>query len=403
VSHLAIVGAGTAGIAAARESRKRGLETIILEASDRLGGRVQTIDWQGSKLDLGATWMHSASRNPLARLAEGLGVAIDQAPTPWRNQYENLGYSQQEQAESWAAMEAFADRLRAGPPGDRAREALEPGNEWNGFLEALNGYLNGTSLAKTSAADFIAYWDSSEKGNWRLPGGYGALLAALADGLDVRTDCVVRRVEWSVGGVRLITDSGTVEARHAIVAVPTDRLASGTIAFSPALDDRLHAAAQLPLGRVEKLFLSSTDPDSVPLNAHLIGNPRSADTGSYMLRPLGLPVVEGFYGGDWLENLDEDDLEAKARDELGSLLGSHFARKLSGIAYSDWKERRFILGSYSYARPGQHSARKALRASVDGPLAFAGEACSDRDYATVHGAWASGIAAVEQLFGKAER
>lgn len=403
MTDLAIVGAGATGIAAAREARKRSLKVLILEASDRIGGRVQTIDWRGGKLDLGATWMHSAGRNPLAQLAEGLGVAIDQAPTPWRNQYQNLGYSQQEQTDSWAAMAAFAQRLRAGPSGDRASEALEPGNEWNDFLEALNGYLNGTSLAKTSAADFIAYWDSSENSNWRLPGGYGALVAALADGLDIRTDCVVQRVEWSVGGVRLVTDHGTVDARHAVIAVPTDRLASGSILFSPELDDRLHAAAQLPLGRVEKLFLMSNDPDSVPINAHLIGNPRSADTGSYMLGPMGLPVVEGFFGGDWLKDFDEHGLEAKARDELGSLLGSDFARKLSGIAYSDWQERRFILGSYSYALPGHHSARKSLRAPVDGPLAFAGEACSDCDYATVHGAWASGIAAVEQLFGKAER
>ena len=83
-------------------------------------------------------------------LAEEIGIAIDRAPAPWRSQYENLGYSQQEQAESWAAVEAFAQRLRAGPRDDRASEALEPGNAWNGFLEALNGYLNGTSLANTS-------------------------------------------------------------------------------------------------------------------------------------------------------------------------------------------------------------------------------------------------------------
>ena len=122
-----------------------------------------------------------------------------------------------------------------------------------------------------------------------------------------------------------------------------------------------------------------------------------------MLRPLGLPVVEGFFGGDWLEGMDGDDLASKGREELGQLLGSDFVRDLQTVAYSDWKRHLFICGSYSYARPGQHGARAALRAPVDGPLAFAGEACSDDDYATVHGAWASGIAAVEQLFGKADR
>jgi monoamine oxidase len=401
VIDLAIVGGGAAGIAAAREARQRGLEALILEVSDRIGGRAQTIEWQGHALDLGATWLHSADRNPLVPLAERLGITIDRAPTPWRNQFHDLGYSKQEQAASWAALEAFAARLRTGPPEDRASNALEPGNEWNGFLEAINGYLNGTSLAKTSAADFAAFWDGSDNINWRLPCGYGALVSALAKGLEIRTNWLVRRVDWNGPGVRVIGDSEVVEAKRAIVAVPTNVLAFGEITFSPGLDDRVHAAAQLPLGRVEKLFLTSSDPGSIPANAHLTGNPHSAESGSYMLGPLGMPVVEGFFGGDWLEGTDLDDLTAKAREELGNLLGADFARKLSPVAHSDWKQHAFIRGSYSYARPGQQGARAALRASVDGPIAFAGEACSDADYATVHGAWASGQAAVAQLFVKA--
>jgi monoamine oxidase len=161
----------------------------------------------------------------------------------------------------------------------------------------------------------------------------------------------------------------------------------------------LHAASQLPLGRVEKLFLMSSDTKSVPVNAHLVGNPHAADTGSYMFSPLGMPVIEGFFGGDWLDGVGGDDLAGKAREELGSLLGSDFARKLSSVAYSDWKNHAFIRGSYSYARPGEHRARARLCAPLEGPIAFAGEACSDVDYATVHGAWASGRAAVTQLFG----
>jgi monoamine oxidase len=395
---LAIVGAGAAGISAARESRQRGLTCVVLEASDSIGGRASTVDWKNHALDLGATWLHSADRNPLVPLAEELSVTIDRAPTPWRNQFRDLGYSKAEQMQSWAEVDAFAERLRKGPAEDKASNALEPGNQWNGLLEALNGYLNGTSLAKTSAEDFIAYWDGSDSSNWRLPGGYGALMAVLAAELDIRTRCAVRGLDWAGSSVRLTSDAGTFEAARAIIAVSTNVLASGDIRFSPAVDDRLHAASQLPLGRVEKLFLASSDPESVPNNAHLIGNPRSANTGSYMLSPLGMPVIEGFFGGDWLNGVGGDDLDAKSREELGALLGSDFARKLSPVAHSDWKNRPFIRGSYSYARPGEHSARATLCAPVDGPIAFAGEACSDADYATVHGAWQSGRQAVTQLF-----
>lgn len=397
---LAIVGAGAAGIAAGREAQARGLTSVILEASDRVGGRAHTIRWEGYALDLGATWLHSAGRNPLGRLAEQQGFDIDRSPVPWRNQYQDLGYSSQEQADSWAAMEAFTDRLRDDPPpSDRASDALEPSGEWNGFLEALNGYLDGTSLRNNSAADFMAYWDSSENSNWRLVQGYGALVTALAKGLDIRTNRVVRRVEFSGSSVRLMSDEGTLEAAHAIITVSTNVLASGEIAFSRPFDDRLNAAAQLPLGRVEKLFLGLDDPDAAPKNAHLVGNPRSAETGSYMLRPLGMPVVEGFFGGDWLNGMKADDLLAKTREELGALLGAKFAQGLRSIAYSDWKRQPFIGGSYSYALPGQHSARAALRSPLDAPIAFAGEACSDGDFATVHGAWESGRKAVAQLFG----
>lgn len=397
---LAIVGGGAAGIAAAVEARSRGLSAIILEASNRIGGRACTIDWQGHALDLGATWLHSAGRNPLVPLAERLDVAIDRSRTRWREQFRGLGFTKSEQAEAEATTDAFIERLRAEPPpSDRASDALEPGNEWNPFVEVLSGYLNGTSLAHVSASDFITYWDAAGEQNWRVPDGIGTFLDTLANGTELRTGCLVRKVERSATNVRISCEQGLLEARHAIIAVPTSVLGSGEIAFSPRVDDRIEAASRLPLGHVEKLFFAMDDPQTLPANSHLIGNPRSAETGSYMLRPLGMPVIEGFFGGDWLEGLGADDLAAKGREELGHLLGPDFARKLRPVAHSDWQRHPGICGSYSFARPGQHGARAALPAPVDGPLAFAGEACSGADFATVHGAWQSGLAAVEQLFG----
>jgi monoamine oxidase len=335
-------------------------------------------------------------------LAEQLGFEINRAPSVWRKQYRNLGYSPEEQAESWAAMEAFEERLLTSPPpSDRASDALDPKSEWNGFLNALSNYLNGADLSQVSAEDWVAYWEASDMSNWRLTRGYGAMVAALADGMDVRTGCPVREIDWTSQHVRLTTERGDIEARHAIVAVPTNVLSSGKIHFLPPLDDRLDAAAQLPLGHVEKIFFALDDPDRFPSDTHLTGNPRSAESGSYTLRPIGMPVIEAFLGGTWLKRLTTDDLTAKVREELGSLLGADFARSLKLAVASDWRTHSFVQGSYSFARPGQHGARARLRAPVDGPIAFAGEACSDEDFATVHGAWWSGLEAVAQLFDDA--
>ncbi|HEU5066990.1 MAG TPA: FAD-dependent oxidoreductase, partial [Sphingomicrobium sp.] len=88
---LAIVGGGAAGIAAARDAKARGLSTMILEASDRIGGRSYSVRWRDSVLDLGATWLHSAERNPLVPIAEQLAVPVDRSQTRWREQFNDLG------------------------------------------------------------------------------------------------------------------------------------------------------------------------------------------------------------------------------------------------------------------------------------------------------------------------
>ena len=396
---LAIVGAGSAGISAAREATNRGLASVVLEASNRVGGRAHSVGFEGHALDLGAGWLHSANRNPLVPLAEKLDFSIDRSPTPWRGQFRALGFSPDAQREAFEAFAQF-DRTVASPQNDDiAANALAEDGKWNNFIEALSGYLNGTSLRHMSAEDYSAYSRASNDCNWRLPRSYGLLIQALSGNVAIEHDFKVGSIEWDGRHVRLSSTHGSVVARAAIVAVPTNVLASGAIIFSPSIDDHLNAATKLPLGHVEKLFFSLANAQEYPNDAHLIGNPSTGKTGSYMLRPMGMPVVEGFFGGDWLIKAGVDDLESLAREELIGLLGSAFDKRIERAASSSWKENQLFGGSYSYARPGQHGARTQLALPIDDCLAFAGEACSPTDFSTVHGAWESGIAAVERLFG----
>ncbi|RST31765.1 FAD-dependent oxidoreductase [Sphingomonas ginkgonis] len=393
---LAIVGAGAAGIAAATEARARGLSCVVLEASPRVGGRAETTRWRGHALDLGAGWLHSAERNPMRVAAERIGQPVDRSPSPWREQFRDLGFGKDEQAAANAAAAAFEARIAAVPPAsDVAADALEPGGPWNGFLDALSGYLNGAALKQVSARDYAAWEEAASDNNWRLTRGYGTLVETLAEDLDVRTGVAVRAVDRSGTAVNLLTDTGAVAAARAVVAVPTTMLASEAIRFAPDVDAHRHAAAQLPLGHVEKHFFTLPDPATFPKDAHLLGNPHHSETGSYMLRPLGMPVIECFFGGDWLP--DAAGLDALAREQLGALLGSGFARAMEPVAASDWRGHAFIRGSYSFARPGAQEQRRRLAEPVDERLAFAGEALSTSDYATVHGAWQSGREAVRRL------
>ena len=399
---LAIVGAGAAGISAAREAQRRGLSYKVLEASERVGGRARTVRWENHHLDLGAGWLHSADRNPLARLATGLGQGIDRVRTAWRGQYLELGFSREDREAAYEAFTCFNERVAKPQPGDVAAHALPLRGPWNAFIEALSGFLNGTSLRNMSARDYAAYWNASTEHNWRLPSGYGALIECLAAGLAIDCGFAVNQVDWNGGQVQLSSRQGSVTAQRAIITVSTKILVGGGIRLPRSADRHLDAAAQLPLGHVEKIFFALELAKEFPDDAHLIGTPHSSDTGSYMLRPMGIPVVEGFFGGDWVEEATADDLEAHARSELSHLLGRDFDRRIHRIARSDWKNDPSFQGSYSYACPGMHAARERLSEPIEDRLAIAGEACSPVDFSTVHGAWASGISAVDRLFGPAE-
>ena len=402
VRNLVIVGGGAAGIGAALEAKALGIDALIVEANDRLGGRAYSIEWNGCRLDLGCTWMHSAERNSLRMEAERIGEPIDRSTTGWFGQYRGLGFSPEEQERAGEAFEQLEVRLAANPPAsDRASDGLEHANPWNPWLEALSSYINGAGLSQVSVADWLAYDNQSSMENWRLPGGYGALLGRLAEQVEHRLATPVSAISRYPEAVQLETHDGVIEAPRVIVTVPTSML--NRIRFDPPIEELIKATEELPLGVADKLFLSLEDAEEFPYGAHLLGNPRSAETGSYFLRPLGMPVVEGFFGGDgarMLERLSDEAASAFAIDELAALLGSGIRKRLRFIAMSRWAAEPWIYGAYSHALPGRASARERLANAGDERIAFAGEATSVSDYSTAHGAFDSGKAAVRKLFPK---
>jgi monoamine oxidase len=398
---VAIVGAGAAGIAAGRRLADRGHSVLLIDALDRLGGRAWTIRAQDLPLDLGCGWLHTAERNPWVTVAEAAGFAIDRSVAAWTDQYRNLGFTAAEQKAAGEAFAAFNRRLAEDPPAsDLARDALPEDPTWHCYLESMSSYLNGAGLAQLSVADYVAYDRASSERNWRVPEGYGTLIAGEAKRLPTSVDTHVAAIDLDGSGVRLATDKGAIAARAAIVTVPTDILAKGAIRLPGAFDGVCDAASRLPLGLADKLFLALADPDSVPPESHLLGSPHRARTGSYYMRPFGRPVIECFLGGATARALEAEGGQAAvalAREELGALLGADFARGLTPIVASAWARVPSIGGSYSHALPGHADARKAFSLPIDERIAFAGEACSPTDFSTAHGAYATGIAAAERI------
>ncbi len=399
---VVIVGAGSAGIAAGRTAQARGFSVLLLEARDRLGGRAHT-DSCGTAyaLDLGCEWLHSANRNVCVGLARELGLGLDKRDPPWRKRQPQRGFDLADQDAFGEEQAGFHQRLddaaaeveRTGR--DRpASELLDSAARFNGLTDAISTYYNGAPLERVSAVDFGRYTDTEE--DWRVEGGYGAMFAQAAAGLPVRLGCYVTAIDHSGATIRVETDAGVVEAGHVVVTVPTSVLATGAIRFTPALDDHLHAAAHLPLGVADKLYMRLVDSDAVAPDTRLIGSVTRRDTGSYTLRPRGGDLVEGYFGGDYARELEKGGLPAfadAARCELADAYGHDFAGALVPVVATGWAGDPLSMGSYSHALPGHAGARDVLAEPVDGRLFFAGEATSRHFFSTAHGAFEEGTRA----------
>jgi monoamine oxidase len=397
---VAVVGGGAAGIAAARRLTELHRSVLLIEALPRLGGRARTATFAGLSLDLGCGWLHSAKRNPLAALAEAQGQTLDRSESAWHRQLRNLHFPPEAQREAWSAFQRLDERLHRDPPAsDCVGDALARDDRWRPFIDGVSSFINGAELDQLSVRDYLAYEDASTDDNWRLPGGYGAFITGLGAALPLSLDTQVRSLALDTDVV-LETNRGSISARAAIIAVSTAVLARGDIRFPPALDDHLQAASRLPLGLADKVYLRVEDPQAVPPESHLLGRIDSAATGSYYLRPFGLPVIECFLGGACARGLEKLGAEAAfdfVTEELRTLLGTDFARGLTPLTATRWEHETTIGGSYSHALPGHATARSVLARPVHERLCFAGEACSRQSFSTAHGAWESGLAAADSI------
>ena len=409
-SHIdvAIIGAGAAGIAAARTLEGAGLSTLILEARDRIGGRAHTIIVGGNiPFDLGCGWLHSADRNPFVQIAEQLGFEIDRSLPPWRQRSYGNVFPQRERDDFFAALDAFFRRSHIAAQAatdSAAADWLEPGNRWNPMIDAVSTYINGCELDQVSVKDFENYEDTEI--NWRVPRGYGALIAAYGAPCSVALNCNVTLIDHSAKRIRIETSRGTLTADKVIVCVPTDLLAAEAIRFHPALPEKVNAAAMLPLGADDKVMLALDGDNGLPKDGNLRGMTMRTAMGTYHLRPFGRNCIDGFFGGRYardLEDAGEGAMVAAAIDEVVGLLGSEFRRKLKPLGESRWSRDPFARGSYSHALPGHADKRAVLASPVDGRIFFAGEATSPDFFSTAHGAQESGVRAAGEAMRKKPR
>jgi monoamine oxidase len=404
---LVVVGAGVAGLAAARTALEIGLTTVVLEAKDRIGGRAWT-DTQslGVPWERGANWLHNADSNFFTRYADAHGFAYEAMTAPARRLWAG-GWAAADLKSARDEYEAQAFRAvqAAGAAGCdvAAAEVIPPHPRFRATFEPWFAALVGAEPARASSLDY-ARADGSG-GNRRLERGFGTLVAHYGRGLPVRPATPVTTIRWGGREVGVATPHGSLRARSVIVTLSTSALAAGRIRFDPALPSaRLEALAGVPTGAANKVALAFArhvfDRDA-PFFLRF-ADERFAPF-VFEMRPFGRDLAIGHLGGRWARELEAAGPRATidlAQEALVQAFGADVRRQLRAAATTAWCSDPDVMGGYSCALPGWAHLRRLLTEPLAERVYFAGEACSLDRYGTVHGAWATGVAAAHLLNGR---
>lgn len=408
---IVIVGAGAAGVSAARALSSLGVSCIILEASNRIGGRAFTDRTSlPGQWEQGCQWFHSAAANPLAKVAASLDWPFERQDRTSRAMTFFKGRwltSDEEEACHNALVAAFESVYSAAKEGRDLPIAsvLPKAGAWQPFVDNLFQQLISEDPSHTSALGYGDYDDDTGE-NWIVTGGLGALIKALAIDLPIKLNTIVTSVTETASGVQVESSHGTLQAKAAIVTASTNVLLSGAIQFGASrVDQLLEKMQDLPCGAYEKIAFAF---GRLPFAASdlLFYNllPRHGQ------RPFTFQVVDGpepkliaHVGGDTAR-----ELAAKGRDEMVGLaleylvaaFGNDVARPITGTAVTTWQANPWVRGAYSYAKVGCGKSRREMIAIDTGRVRFAGEAFSRHSYATVHGAWQSGRDVAADLSAK---
>lgn len=412
-----VIGAGVAGLAAAATLRAAAVPVTVLEARNRIGGRVWTDrSLGGVPLDMGASWIQGTRGNPLTALADAQNIprvatdaedAVVYAPDGTRLSERALAAYYDDFTQVLAAASALAEeRERDLSLSAAIADALATRGSRLSLREqqmlSLNVNITIEHEFAGSADQLSAWWLDDDAGfagdDVLFPNGYDWLTTYLAQGLDVRLNTIVDRIAYGGDGVTVTAGDATFRAACAVVTVPLGVLKADRVTFTPALPASKQAAiGRLAMGVLNKLYLrfetAFWDTDSSWIHSTDPAQ-RGQWTSFVNMQPVvNAPVLLCFNAADYgsaSEALSDTELVAAALATLRVLYGANIPQP-TGFLRTAWNSDPYSLGAYSYYAVGSSpDDRTALVAPVDDVLFFAGEA-TRRDYpATVHGALLSG-------------
>lgn len=417
---ILVIGAGIAGLAAGHALQRAGHAVEVIEARERIGGRIHTSRlWPDAPMDLGASWINGFEESPLGELAREIGVRT--VVTRYDN---SIGYGRSGKPFS-AAEEQRIEQLRkriesvlaAAQDGERDRSlqaAAEAGLDWDS-LSASDRRLADLLLNSIYEHEYAGstqqmsswWWDddgSFDGEDVMFPDGFGALPEHLAKDVPIHLGQVVQGIAWDEAGVRVDVSGRTHRADRVIVSVPLGVLKAGAIEFSPRLPAAKRRAIEaLQMGVLNKCFLRFPDafwPTEVDWIERVPEQRGEWTEWVSFVRATGKPVLLGFNAADFgrqIESSSDSQIVAGAMRALHGIYGDAIPQPLDK-QITRWASDPYALGSYSFNAVGvDPKAREDLATPIDGRVYFAGEATSRKYFATTHGAYLTGLRAAREI------
>jgi monoamine oxidase len=417
---VVVVGAGMAGLTAARALAEAGLKVLVVEAQDRIGGRIWTRHVGDEAIELGAEFIHGRPPELWALIGEagletyergGSQVCFEDGVLRDCSGAMEEVFEPLEKLEDFAGPDmSFAEYL------DREHTPMEERGRIIGYVEGFNAADHReVSVASLGAQQKAEDADGSDH-NYRLRGGYDQLPRYLSEritefGGKVLTGTPVKEILWEEGQVEVVSDLWSFRAPHAIVTLPLAVLQRDKVKIEPRPKQILEAAEGLRMGQARRFTLLFAErfweglPPQPALNemSFLFAFTEMPPVW-WTAHPEASHTITGWAGGPRsvaLSGVDAKTLGDKACTTLGRIFGLRKQKihaLLRGCYTHDWQQDRFALGAYSYVATGGLDASRRMTEPVADTLFFAGEHTDiTGHWGTVHAAMRSGLRAAEQV------
>jgi monoamine oxidase len=418
--NILVIGAGIAGLAAARQLQFSNFQVTVLEARNRIGGRIYTNKNFGFPVDLGASWIHGIDKNPLTKLAQEFQVVIQYTDFDNIQVYGSNGeiftvselkdanlLSQQILQEA----KSLGKKLESDISVAEAIQYVLPGKKNITCRQSslVQWYLTEREIQEGTDLDSYSVWEwdeyeNLEGGNYLLPNGYEEIIQGLAKGIDIRLQQKVIEIQYDEKKVLVKTNSKHFLADAVVITLPLGVLKSAAVIFSPPLPkSKLTAINRLGMGVLNKVVLKfpqafwSQDYDII---GYVSEKDKDFSVFLNLNRYISVPVLVALTGGSFarsLEALSEVEIGKRVMKVLRRMYGDGIPAPEVVIA-TRWARDSFACGSYSNMPVNaKASDRTTLAAPVENRLFFAGEATSQQYPSTVHGAYLSGLREAERI------